>query len=269
MADPLAGVRAKLDRAETHLKALQDEAAVFLDSDAYGVREHFHPDGRHYSLSIEVRREPPLILSVILGDFIHNLRSALDHLAWQLVLANDGTPTKATQFPIFTSPPVSGDALRKWTGNVEGMTAPVIDEIRGIQPHTAGNQAHLHSLAILASLSNEDKHRLPVACVAAIAKHDPGKVGLMAVRDIEIKWAGIATGKPLVHGDHIAWADVRTTGPQPEIEMKGKLPVEIAFGDAQARLDGLVDICRQVRSIVPLMEAVAFPEPPHNSPPVG
>lgn len=258
MDDPLAGVRAKLDRADAHLKSLQEEVATFLDSETYGVRHHFHPDGRHYTLSVQIKREPPLLLSVLVGDLVHNLRSALDHLAWQLVLANGGTPTRATQFPIFTSDPASGDPLRKWTGSIEGMASPIGQAIRAIQPYHAGNRANLHSLAVLAALSNQDKHRLPVARTAAIVKPDTSKSGLLPVRDVVVKWAGIVTGKPLVDGDHIAHADIRITGPQPQIELKGQLPVEIAFGDRHTRLDGLVDLRDHTCNLVALFERVAF-----------
>src|SRR3712207_7882564 len=42
-------------------------------------------------------------LSVLLGDFLYNLRSSLDYLARQLVLAKGGTPKSGpggTQFPV-------------------------------------------------------------------------------------------------------------------------------------------------------------------------
>lgn len=47
-----------------------------------------------------VLHPPPLRLGVIVGDLVHNVRSALDHLVWQLVLANAQQPTRATQFPV-------------------------------------------------------------------------------------------------------------------------------------------------------------------------
>ena len=46
-----------------------------------------------------VRAPIPVDLSLVIGDAVHNLRSALDHLAWQLVLANGQTPTTQTAYP--------------------------------------------------------------------------------------------------------------------------------------------------------------------------
>ncbi|HYM44773.1 MAG TPA: hypothetical protein VES65_01250 [Solirubrobacteraceae bacterium] len=266
MGDPLAGVRAKLDRAEEHLDTLKDQVSTFLDTDPYGVRQHIHPETGGYSLSIEIRQQPPLLINVIVGDLIHNLRSALDHLAWQLVLANGRKPSGSTQFPIFVREPVADDDIGKWKARVKGMSPEVVKEIASIQPYAADGEARLHSLAILNAFSNEDKHKLPLACVAAIAKHEPGTAGVAPVRDVEIESMDIATGKPLKDGDYIAWGKVRITGPNPQTEVKGKLPVEIAFGDRHARLDGLVDLCHQVGSVVALMELTAWP---HRTPPVG
>lgn len=37
---------------------------------------------------------------MLVGDYVHNVRSALDHVVWQLVIANRGAPGRHTQFPI-------------------------------------------------------------------------------------------------------------------------------------------------------------------------
>jgi hypothetical protein len=60
-------------------------------------------------------REPPVEeWGVIIGDVVHNLRSALDHLVWQLTLANGNIPPaviprgkagkkwRDIRFPIYT-----------------------------------------------------------------------------------------------------------------------------------------------------------------------
>jgi hypothetical protein len=60
-----------------------------FDSDAWEWVERF-----------QVVREPPLRLGVMFGDCVQNLRSALDHLAWQVTLLDGGTPGDSTQFPI-------------------------------------------------------------------------------------------------------------------------------------------------------------------------
>lgn len=253
MSDPLVGVRAKLDRAEDHFAALTAQVSAFLDDEPYGVKEHLDAETGGYSLSIEIRKEPPPLLSVIVGDLVHNLRSALDHLAWQLVLANGKTPTGSTQFPIFSQQPASDSELRRWSARVKGMSPEVVEQIAAIQPYTVGDNARAYGLAILNAFSNGDKHKLPLACVAAIAKHDSGTAGVAAVRDVEIVEAHIATGQPLSDGDFIAWGRVNVTGPRPQTEVRGKHPVEMAFGDRHARLEGLGELCAHTRAVVALI----------------
>ena len=40
---------------------------------------------------------------LIIGDTLQNLRTALDHLVWQLILSNGGTPNVNSAFPISKS----------------------------------------------------------------------------------------------------------------------------------------------------------------------
>jgi hypothetical protein len=259
----LDGVLAKLNRADAHLKALQAEIPAFFDRDPYSFREDLDCEAGQYSLHIEIREQPPLLWSVIAGDLVHNLRSALDHLAWQLVLVSNNKPSSNTQFPIFSVEPVNGRPLAKWKRMVAGMSGPILKCIRHVQPYTAGDQAQDTGLAILNSLSNMDKHRLPVARVAAVARHDPGSIGLIPVRDIEILDAEIFTERPLEDGDKIAWADVRCTGPQPEVDVKGPIPMHIAFrsGTNYVPMQGLVDIFEHTQVLVGLFESLCTAAP--------
>lgn len=73
------------------------------------------------------------------GEVLHNLRSALDHLADALVRANGGTPTEYTAFPISTT------GLTR-TGNpkninVDGGVSPqALALIQCLQPYQPGGQ---------------------------------------------------------------------------------------------------------------------------------
>ena len=82
MIDPLAGSRLKQRRALEHLKGLKEEIERFYKTEPYTV-----------------------------GDILHNLRSMLDHIVWQLTIANGHTPPsfplpkgsdwRRIQFPIY------------------------------------------------------------------------------------------------------------------------------------------------------------------------
>jgi len=96
----LAGVRAKIERAKQHVLNVDGAARAFLDSNPCEGGTKRDPDTRRV-LHYLVRVKPaPVPLRLIVGDALHNLRSALDHLAWQLVEAGGGTPTRYTAYPI-------------------------------------------------------------------------------------------------------------------------------------------------------------------------
>jgi len=61
-------------------------------------------DGRRGEGTITWRQRGPTPLrwAVLLGEFLYDLRSSLDHLARALVIANNRKPTKKTEFPLST-----------------------------------------------------------------------------------------------------------------------------------------------------------------------
>lgn len=153
MGHSLEGVKLKIARAAEHLDALGAEASAYLDSGPYEVVGQPQPDGDTL-LVCKVHQDPPLRLSVLLGDFLHNLRSSLDHLAWQLVLANGGTPGRSTSFPILLK---RGKILPRITG---GVSAKAVDLVESLQPYNnASGSSREHPLWVLSTLNNIDKHR--------------------------------------------------------------------------------------------------------------
>ncbi len=158
----LEGIKLKLDRAAEHLEELHREVEAYLDGRPYEVVREPR-EGGNPLLVCKVNQLPPLRLSVLLGDFLHNLRSSLDHLAWQLVLANGGTTDTGTSFPVFEK----RRDFKKFKKNREtttGVVGEVADEaadlIEGLQPYNnAAGPPREHPLWILSKLNNIDKHR--------------------------------------------------------------------------------------------------------------
>lgn len=169
-ASALAGAYAKLDRADEHFKLLESELHAFVqgtEDAASGKLQQF--DGQTYYVMEASRVNPvPLRVGLILGDAIQNLRSALDHTVWQLVLLHGGEPNVGNQFPIFTRPPEDGRSLARWNRSVRAIPGPDLAMIEHVQPHRREDPS-LHPLSVLAELSNTDKHRLILASVLSIA----------------------------------------------------------------------------------------------------
>ena len=145
----------KLARAQAHLEALKAEVSAYWEREPCGLRPDLDCKGGTYSLRIEIRESTPVGWSVIVGDFVHNLRSALDHMACQLArIENPAANIDRTQFPIFVKEPTHGKALATWERYTAGMGHRVIEEIRKMQPYNAGDGAKANALAILNALSN-------------------------------------------------------------------------------------------------------------------
>lgn len=153
MAHALDGLRLKLARAEEHLRSLTDETSRYLDSDFFQLVRDDRAPGSAFHLW--VKEQPPARLSILVGDCLHNLRSSIDHLAWQLVLANEEMPDEKTKFPIHLKRPRDNFAPLA----VRGMSQAAITAIEKLQPFQAGERANQTALWFLHQLSNVDKHR--------------------------------------------------------------------------------------------------------------
>src|ERR1039458_3521922 len=109
------GAREKIRRAKSHAQALETLLAVVQGPNRYRFAGEVQPDGIDHIYWPIDPPAPPDDFAAVLGDCIHNVRSALDHLAHDLVLANHGDPTRSTQFPIRPS----STRLNPFTGEVE------------------------------------------------------------------------------------------------------------------------------------------------------
>jgi len=141
--------------------------------------------------------EPPEsdpLLGVIVGELVHDLRSALDHLVYDLIKDNDEDPGTHSQFPIY-------DNESQWVDDIEdrdptrkpspvlGVSADELAVIKAAQPlHLKGKKRPRHPLMQLHRMSNVDKHRaIHIVSVSAnaptiITYEPPGFVAAMKIK---------------------------------------------------------------------------------------
>jgi hypothetical protein len=158
--EKFASAYAKLDRAEEHMAELKLRLVAHMSRpDVVVGRVEYRPDkpGKENLLTHVTVQGLPHSVPVIAGDVVHNLRSALDHVAWQLVIINGGTPVepgtgrRATQFPILRDPP-------KQLEVAGGISAAALEVVREAQPYACSDWRG-RLLAALQHISNTDKHR--------------------------------------------------------------------------------------------------------------
>lgn len=152
----LEGVVAKLVRGRDLLTELDALALEYMVGHPATFDVVPDPASNSYTVTAHVE-PPPLQFAVLFGDALHNMRSALDHVARLMVIANGGTPhdrpPRATMFPICLREPKRPITVNPGIGE----EAQVI--LNSLQPYRQ-DQPQEHPLWRLNELNNIDKHRL-------------------------------------------------------------------------------------------------------------
>ena len=213
MMSTLDGVDRKIARAEAHIAELKDLLKGVIDpSRNFFSNEVDSETGEYVIYAHNVPVVPPEA-AVILGEFFFDLRSALDHLAWQLVLLDGGTPGENTSFPIrSTLFNKKGDLIpTQLTPRLKSQT--ILDLLEDVQPYrgvdrgpesprtpAAFQNSHLWQLQ---HFNNIDKHRVLLVVVCSF--------------DFGNMWWGSNEGDPtprirfrtdaVNEGDPVAWFD--------------------------------------------------------------
>jgi hypothetical protein len=161
MAYELDGCRAKIRRAQAHLDTLERRITNFVHPNPYRLVQQ--RDVGRGALVASIAEAPALPVeewAVIIGDCVHNLRAALDYIAWQVAGANTGD--RETQFPVFVDKQGwRNGGLRR----IKRMPVAVQAFIEAVQPYHDPNP-HLHWLNGLRVLDDADKHQLLVVTAA-------------------------------------------------------------------------------------------------------
>ncbi|HWY69887.1 MAG TPA: hypothetical protein VNX88_14545 [Terriglobales bacterium] len=246
---------AKLDRAEELIFNLRVAWADFaIDTDAYPVEFEDDPGGRTYRLSDAL--PVPVTMPLIAGDAIHNLRSALDHLAYRLVCVgtNSSGPFDKVYFPIAK---LEKDRKAKLKKLETQLSRIAVKELEKIEANEGGSDEllwHLHCL------NNIDKHRL------LLTVNSQTRMQSMApsqVRELAKNFLGIASidsehshrafltesWKPafdLNRGDRLAWVS------EADVQEHMYFHFELAFGEPAALkgkpvVENLLNIHHRIR----------------------
>lgn len=142
----------KVKWAKKHIANLSEESISFLGSNPYyGVPKFVAETNRTLYILESVPEVPPEI-RLLLGDIAHDLRTALDHLACELVRST-GVAEPKVYFPICENEKIY---KAEAGGKTRGMPDPAKQLIDRLCPYGGGNHLlwGLHQLDII------DKHRL-------------------------------------------------------------------------------------------------------------
>lgn len=234
----LAGVWLKLAHAHDVLTLLDGEISRVLTAGSRSEpRDNY--DGS-FSAMYAPPEQPYPEMGLMLGDFAHSVRSALDNLVTVLVLQNGQQPIKDNAFPIYTR-------RADWKKNVtkrhplgEGPLANVsqadYDAIEQLQPFndTSVSDPEDNLLAVLARVNNSDKHAMLLTAAVTSAPVDQEVLAVApSTARVEIIWTRPAF-EPLVFGSE--QTRYRFVGPVPaEWEVLINWPLVVHFTDHLGR----------------------------------
>lgn len=147
-------ILSKVERAKKHIEDLHVSLKAFWDSEPNRITFQDDLKERERSYYLVSVADIPLEILNIIGDVLHNLRSALDHVAYALPLAHGVKERSWNQFPIVESAAkyMSADVR----GKVQTFRQDVVKAFDALKPYKGGND----TLWRLHELNKIDKHRL-------------------------------------------------------------------------------------------------------------
>ena len=155
----LVGIHAKLRRVENQMKGITKESQGLCAEVGKAITREVSDDGsKQVWIYRGVTPNAPIEWSIMLGEILYNLRSALDHLVWQLVLANGQTPGRHNEFPIAVD---DQTWLQEKSRALKGTSSRHEAMIGHLQPYTGGINLpfDVSMLKVLNDLNNIEKHR--------------------------------------------------------------------------------------------------------------
>jgi hypothetical protein len=162
---PFDASRLKIGRAQQHLGELERSVSDFLARKPFVVLVEKPEEMPDYLDCVawvaRIREEVPNEWSPIIGDIVHNLRTALDLMACDLVRLN-GKSASGVHFPFARSEAELSKHIKE--KHIDRAGPQVVSEIRKLQPYEGGNLAlrAIHDLDIV------DKHQSLIAMATGV-----------------------------------------------------------------------------------------------------
>lgn len=173
----LTSARTKLRRAQEHFETLKAETGAWTSGNSNSVRIESNAEGTRHRFVVSIQNAPDADRwGCLIGDCVHNLRSALDHVIWQL---SGPAPPEFCEFPIFASPVrrPTGELQPGFNAKIRGITkASVRDFIEVCQPCNAADPPKRGVLWVLHRIDIVDKHKILIACL--LEHLDPGDMNI-------------------------------------------------------------------------------------------
>jgi hypothetical protein len=175
----------KLARGKEHLAALSQGCGEYLDTGPEITVEMYNdPDTGSVETRFIGEPSPPARIGAIVGDIVHNLRSALDVAAWQLAIANDEAAARngrnQASFPLTRC----AEEFKKPHRALKFFSEPARAVIERLKPY----QPSMEALGWLRDLSNADKHRVATFSFTGLDVEPVPEVGVRKFSALHLRF---------------------------------------------------------------------------------
>jgi hypothetical protein len=226
----LESARLKISRANHHANALKAAIKAWLEDRPYEVTLDKDPQTGDEVCRIHILRHPPEEWSILIGEIVYGLRSALDHAVYALSAPPGEEPPKGTEFPIFKEEAMFRNDNRPgglW--KARGLSPEALAVVDSIQPFRhAGQEPERHILWVLQELCNTDKHRALNLSSTALGAMD---LTLKPFGGVTVHRSKVREDGPVEDGAELVRWSVSVKG-EGKVEMNGEIAVDVAFNEA-------------------------------------
>ena len=256
MKSGFSGCRERLKWIDHALRTLDEDFRVWmLENDPNPITVEYQPEADVHLFRLGSQL-PPSRFGIVAGNIVHQVRATLDNLIWQLVIANGKKPTsgsRGNQFPIIWE--LKGDkTFADYTMNtLAGVHPDHVAVVDWLQPyHSPDATRHDHPLAMLARLSNTDKHQVLQVTYASRPKVAPVEIPpkFVTPTGISVVSSEIRPPEERHAGAIIGWAYLDPSGFQPDVEMQADYWGGLSFEGASVVTSTIISTLTTISAVV-------------------
>jgi hypothetical protein len=164
----LAGIERKIARADEHFRRLHAEMSAWDARRPWRLVPEIHDKGRKHFHRLRFLEPVPIDWAVILGEAIHDLRSALDQAIYWLTVDWTGSELPLSSFPVYRRRSNFYQRTKKgiWSSSggmykIRGIGPGPQAFVEALQPYPQRyRRFYCRDLRTVHDLWNQDKHRL-------------------------------------------------------------------------------------------------------------
>ena len=161
-SNPFSGAKLKIERAKRHLFEVEGACREMPMRQAIELVTGVDAQTGKFKTMYMVHSDMPMQFAPIVGDAVHNLRSAFDYIAVALTVPPIGTGTLAHAY--FPTGKDRQGFIKTRDGYMKGAPADALRMVEELEPYDGGK----HSIRALHDLDILDKHKLLIPALSRL-----------------------------------------------------------------------------------------------------